>query len=82
MTEENKPDLALVPEAPAAKTVSLTFRDDKSGKNILKIISVVSDEDQAKIQADDTGELLTKFIVNQVLFQFRLQGKVEAEKQV
>lgn len=75
MSEENKTELAVVKETPEdiEHTVSLTFRDEKTGRNVLKIISVCTPEDKERLGADQTGELLTKFVIAKALHQFHLK---------
>lgn len=63
MAEEVAPD----------PTVSLTFRDVDTGKNILRIVAVVTPEDHIKIEADKSGELLTKYVISQVLHHFKIK---------
>jgi hypothetical protein len=54
-------------------TVSVTFRDDQTGKNRMKIICAVTEQEKELLGKDTSGRALTKFVLERVLFQFRIK---------
>lgn len=54
-------------------TVSLTFQDP-TGRKTLRIISAISAEDRVRVEADVTGEAVTRYVIGRVLHELRLQG--------
>lgn len=78
MTEEKKPSLKIAADSVDVPdpTVSLTFTDP-SDKPVLKIISAVTPEDRARIEADQSGQLLIQYIIAHVAHELKkFQGIV------
>lgn len=58
-------------QAPAPKSVSLTFKDSDD-KTVLCIMAYVTDEQYTEFEADKTASKLAKHIIAQTLYHLRV----------
>ena len=70
-----KPAVPVAAKAEAAQdqTVSLTFKNQATGKNTLQIIAAVTPEDREKLVADPTGQLVAKYVIGKVMQKLAAQ---------